>query len=283
LCGSIAPLILFLRDLSDIVELKAVLSKFGGSASKKFGQNFLIDSAVLDSLVDASELSVSDVIVEVGAGPGVLTQRLAKSGAVVKALEIDGKLIPLLKSTVSECKNVEVIHTDVLHWKPIFWTSPSFPREGLSYKVIANIPYYITSPILKHFLRRSTHRPSKIVLMIQREVAERICSETKPTLLSWEVRLFGVPRIVCTVPPSSFYPSPKVDSAVICIDIFDEPLVAPQLIDTFFGLLEKAYKQPRKTLGNNLKGTDVIVPEKMSGLRAHQLGIDDWNNLCVFS
>jgi 16S rRNA (adenine1518-N6/adenine1519-N6)-dimethyltransferase len=258
-----------LKDLSNIQTLKDKLKQFGVHANKRFGQNFLVDSFVLDRIVEAADLLPSDTIVEVGSGPGGLTQRLGAAGASVISLEIDDRMIPLLRNTVQVFKNVEVLHTDVLQWNPPF----------VVYKVIANIPYYITSPILKHFLRRSLFRPSRIVLMIQREVAERICSRKKPTLLSWEIMVFGTARIVCPVPSSSFYPSPKVDSAVVCIDLFDEPLVAEDMLGSFFSVLEKGYRQPRKTLANNFKGTAVVLPHELKTLRPHQLSLDEWIRL----
>ncbi|MDZ4217348.1 MAG: 16S rRNA (adenine(1518)-N(6)/adenine(1519)-N(6))-dimethyltransferase RsmA, partial [Candidatus Gracilibacteria bacterium] len=230
-------------DLSDPGELESFLSRFGLFAKKSFGQNFLVDSRILDQIIESAELSGHDFVLEIGSGPGDLSQRIAPHVAQLTSLEIDLQMIAPWKVIMKEYENVSILNQDVLDFIP----------EDKAYKVVANIPYYITSPILKHFLRsQRVRRPDLIVLLIQKEVAQRICDSKKPTLLSWEIRLFGTPEIICGVPPGSFSPSPKVDSAVLRIRMLPKPLLPSEHMDALFVLMSLAYKQPRKTLLNNL-------------------------------
>ena len=265
-------------DLSDISQLKQHLSRFGLSAQKGFGQNFLVDSAVLDQIVHAADLDPSDTVIEVGPGPGVLSQRLAPQVKQLIAVEIDEKMIQPWQKLMKPYPHVVIINQDVLDFVP--------PTHA--YKLVANIPYYITSPILKHFLRsQQVNRPQSIVLMIQKEVAQRICSTKKPTLLSWEIRVFGAPELVCTVPPQAFYPPPKVDSAVLKIELLERPRIAEEEMDEFFQLLSIAYQQPRKSLLNNLQAqkprehVETLLNEMGLDLkiRPHQLDLEQWKAL----
>jgi 16S rRNA (adenine1518-N6/adenine1519-N6)-dimethyltransferase len=269
-----------MKDLSQIDQLKSHLQKHGLFAQKSFGQNFLINSGILDRIVESAELDDDTRVVEVGPGPGVLSQRLAPRVEQLVAVEIDQKMVQPWKDLMADFKNAEIINLDVLKYFP----------EDAPYKLVANIPYYITSPILKHFLReQKVRRPELIVLMIQKEVAERICDLKHPTLLSWEIRLFGVPEIVCPVPPSAFYPSPKVDSAVLKIRVLPEPLIRLDQMDAFFQMLAWSYKQPRKTLYNNLSSVSKWSKEELleilqkagvePGLRPHQLDLEQWKAL----
>lgn len=262
-------------DLSHPENLKRHLRKYGLTAKKNFGQNFLIDRQVLEQISSAARLKSSDHVIEIGSGPGVLSQHLAPKCGHLTSLEIDPGFINPWKELMKDYPNAEIIRTDVLDYIP----------ADRPYQLIANIPYSITSPILRHFLRNQVvRRPETIVLMIQKEVAERICSEKKPTLLSWEIRIFGVPEIICKAPPESFFPPPKVDSAVLKISLHDTPLIPAEQQEGYFQLLERAYKQPRKTLLNNLSaawGKEVAraVLEKSQldgGRRPHQLSREEW-------
>lgn len=269
-----------MMDLSDIDQLKRHLQRHGLFAQKSFGQNFLVDAGVLDHIVEAAALEESDRVIEVGPGPGVLSQRLAPKVSELVAVEIDQKMIEPWKALMEGFPNAQILNQDVLLYVP----------EDQDYKLVANIPYYITSPILKHFLRnQKIRRPKTIVLMIQKEVAQRICDLHQPTLLSWEIRIFGEPKMVCPVPPSSFFPPPKVDSAVLKIEVFEQPLLSDEQMDPFFQLLSWCYKQPRKTLYNNLCSVGKwgreevkVLLEKAQidpGLRPHQLVLEDWKRL----
>lgn len=269
-------------DLSDIHQLKKHLSSFGLSANKSFGQNFLVSSEILTQIVKAAELSPQDTVVEVGSGPGVLSQRLAPYIQQLIAVEIDEKMIEPWQQVMDEFHNAVIINQDVLDFVP--------PTRA--YKLVANIPYYISSPILKHFLRNQrVSRPELIVLMIQKEVAQRICDTKKPTLLSWEIKVFGEPEMLCMVPPGSFYPPPKVDSAVLKIQVYNHSLLPESEIEDFFELLSIGYRQPRKTLLNNLIGSgqyfkdqcsDIITSANLDpGLRPHQLSLEQWKSLLI--
>lgn len=269
-----------MKDLTDLQQLRSHLSQFGLEVNKSLGQHFLIDPSVLEAIITAADVQDTDTVLEVGPGPGVLSQRLAPLVKKMTAVEIDEQMIAPWKTLMSDFPSSEIIHSDVLEFIP----------EDLPYKLVANIPYYITSPILKHFLRnQEVRKPNKIVLLIQREVAERICSQKKPTLLSWEIRIFGEPQVITAVPPSSFYPAPKVDSAILLIDVFSDSLLPAEMLNNFFSLLSVAYKQPRKTLKNNFSSDPRFPDEKLAqlfqqsqidgGLRPHQLDLEQWKSL----
>jgi 16S rRNA (adenine1518-N6/adenine1519-N6)-dimethyltransferase len=208
-------------------------------AKKSLGQNFLKDEKILKKIIEAGEISADDIIIEVGAGRGALTAELLKKAGKVVALEIDKDLIPELQKEFGEQKKIQIINQDVLTFAP--------PLEP--YKVIANIPYYITSPIIRHFLQRK-NQPTIMVLLIQKEVAERIVSK-EHSILSLTIRLFADAQITCTVPRTAFTPQPKVESAVIKITTLKEPRIQTDP-ETFFKLIKIAFAQPRKTLANNL-------------------------------
>jgi len=269
-------------DLADIDQLKKHLKRYGLWADKALGQHFLTDKKVLDDIIAAAELSTKDHVLEVGAGPGVLSQRLAPLVGELLSLEIDRVMIVPWRDLMKDFPNAQIQAQDVLQFVP----------EDKPYKLVANIPYYITSPIIKHFLRhQDLRRPDLIVLLMQREVAERIVDRKKPTLLSWELRVFGDPKIVGLVPPQAFYPPPKVDSAILQLRIFDQPLIEEDQLESFFKLLSIAYHQPRKTLLNNFSSAgkwtrDQLDPmfEKVgviSSLRPHQLDFEQWKKLLV--
>lgn len=269
-----------MKNLADIDVLTSHLRRYGLFAKKSFGQNFLVDEKALTAIIAAADLQPTDRVVEVGPGPGVLSQRIAPLTKSLTAVEIDEKMIPPWKDLMQEFSQASILRQDVLDYVP----------SDEPYKLVANIPYYITSPILKHFLRhQNIRRPDVIVLLIQREVAERICDLERPTLLTWEIQIFGTPELVCRVAPSSFYPSPKVDSAVLKIVVRDRPLLPDEVLEDFFRFLMVSYKQPRKTLLNNLsssgkwKKDEVLALLKRAnvdgGLRPHQLGLEQWKNL----
>lgn len=266
--------------ISSMIDIKALLAQHQLHTKKSLGQNFLIDENILNKIVEGAELVATDRVVEVGAGLGVLSKEIAPNVAELLSIEIDDSLIKPWMKVMRGVKNAIIANQDVLDYTP----------EDKPYKLVANIPYYITSPILKHFLRnQKVRRPDMIVLLIQEEVAQRICSKSKPTLLSWEIRVFGEPDIVCSVPPESFHPSPKVNSAVLRIRMYDKPLLVEADIDAFFKLLAVAYKQPRKTLLNNFVAAGGWQREEIQdkldligidpGLRPHQLDFEMWTKL----
>ncbi|MFC1600212.1 16S rRNA (adenine(1518)-N(6)/adenine(1519)-N(6))-dimethyltransferase RsmA [Patescibacteria group bacterium] len=233
-------------------------------AKKSLGQNFLKDRSVLAKIIKAADLSRDDYVIEIGPGKGVLTHELLANAGRVTAIELDDRLIPQLK----EIEGLDLIHANALDWIP--------PNEP--YKVVANIPYYITSPLISHFLQAES-RPSKMVLLVQKEVAEKIAAEPGDmNVLAIHVQVFGKPRIVCTAPAKAFTPAPKVDSAVIEIDVYDKPLVEDY--KKFFGIMHRAFSNKRKMLSNSLHDIkDRLVELGFQDLRPENLSIEDWIKL----
>jgi len=222
------------------------------------GQHFLIDQEILDAIVEAGDIQSDDTIVEIGPGIGVLTKELMKRSKHVTAIEIDERMIPLLNTYIGK-SDVEIINNNALQT----------PLPTKPYKMIANIPYHITSPLLRHVFMESEAHATSLTLLIQKEVAERICDSKNSGLLTILVRLFGTPSIICSVPPSCFLPPPKVDSAVLHIKCFEKPLADPETLEAIFKLTKIAFSQKRKKMRNTLSA----YPEVLERLKA--LGIDE--------
>ena len=234
---------------------------------KDLGQNFLVDSRVLTDIVTCANISKETDVLEVGTGLGSLTFFLAQAAQHVISIEIDKRLIPLARQTIQECKNVTLIHEDIL---AVDLTSLRLAED---YIVVANIPYYITSAIIRKLLTAS-QKPSKMVLTIQEEVAERICAQPgKMSLLALSVQVFGVPKTVLKIPASAFYPNPKVDSATLIIDLFEEPAIPENKLDVFFQLIKAGFSQKRKMLRNTLSA-DLRMPREKVDILLEQAGID---------
>jgi len=251
-------------DLSNKSSVINILRTHGIYLQKSFGQNFLIDKNVLDEIVSSAGISEKDDIVEIGPGLGVLTSELCKKAHKVTSIELDSKFLPILKNILSEFKNVEVINMDALKFNP-----PKTP-----YKVVANIPYNITSPLINHFLR-AENPPSSMTLLVQKEVAEKICErDKKSSILSLQIKLFAATKTIGIVSKNAFLPPPKVDSAIIRIDVYKK--TDPQFVDkeTALKILEvakKTFSQKRKKLSNTLpveyKNTKIDLnrrPETLS-------------------
>ena len=261
----------------------ALLKHYGLRAHKGLGQNFLQDPLALDKIASAAEIQPSDTILEIGPGLGSLTRYLAVSAKEVVAVELDANLLPPLKSILSLYKNVRLIQGDILK------LSPSEIINQPNYLVVANIPYYITSAVIRHLLE-SEKKPRRIVLTIQKEVAQRICAAPGDmSLLALSVQVYGKPRIAARIPAGAFFPAPKVDSAVLCIDIYPLPLIPANLLDTFFNLIKAGFSQKRKTLRNALSSGLRISPTEAADLltninidpqrRAETLSIEEWQTL----
>ncbi|MCB8953532.1 MAG: ribosomal RNA small subunit methyltransferase A [Ardenticatenales bacterium] len=225
---------------------KHILEQHHIEAKKSLGQNFLFDENVLAQIAAAADLATADQVLEIGPGLGHLTQHLATRAGRVVAVELDGRLIPLLRMAFSRSPQVELVHGDVLELNPAAYFGDA------SYKVVANVPYYITGGILRHLLT-SRPRPSLLVMTVQQEVARRLTAQAGDmSLLAVSVRVFGVPRIVTQVKAGAFWPRPKVDSAVVRVDFsrgdglegVDEAL--------FFRVARAGFSQKRKQLKNNL-------------------------------
>ncbi len=259
-------------------EIKDVLEKNSVNLRESWGQNFLIDKNILEKIVTACNLSRKDTVIEVGPGLGALTFSLAQKAKRVIAVEKDKKLIPLLEKNLSNQKNVDIINQDILSFNL---------QKFRNYKVVGNIPYYITSPIIRKFLEVE-NRPSLLLLTIQKEVAERACA--KPpymNLLAVAIQFFATPEVVAHVPPSSFYPPPSVASSILRIIPYNkESVIDSGSQKKFFSLVRAGFSHPRKQLLKNFK---ISFPEKTlkkiknSGInlqrRAETLSIEEWMEL----
>lgn len=275
-----------LVDLTDVRELRNLLYAHNMRPNKSFGQNFLIDRSVLMRIVEAAEITASDAILEVGAGTGVLTRELAQRARRVVAVELERDMLALLEKTTQRYANVELLARNLLFLNPVdvFGHAP--------YKLVANLPYYITAPTFRHFLE-SENPPQCIVVMVQQEVAERIVAAPGDmSLLAVSVQFYGRPRIIAQVPASAFYPAPKVDSAILRIDVNPRHSPTPQMPltleqrDRFFRVVQAGFSEKRKQLHNSLsrglhrKDEDVRAWLAIANIdpsrRAETLSIEEW-------
>jgi 16S rRNA (adenine1518-N6/adenine1519-N6)-dimethyltransferase len=267
------------------LNIPALLQQFGLHSVKSLGQNFLQDNRALQKIVSAAQILPEDEILEIGAGLGNLTRYLALEARRVTTVELDKNLFPALESIVAPYKNVRLVQGDILRMNPVDLMN----KPG--YLVVANIPYYITSAVIRHLLEGGAH-PRRLVLTIQEEVAERICARPgKMSLLALSVQVYGTPEIMAYIPAEAFYPAPKVDSAVLRVDILPEPLIPANQLDIFFRLSKAGFSQKRKTLRNSLSGGLAITAaeaEKMlaaAGIdpmrRAETLSLQEWGMLCT--
>jgi 16S rRNA (adenine1518-N6/adenine1519-N6)-dimethyltransferase len=264
-----------------------LLKKYGLRADKRLGQNYLQDADALEKIVEAAEIQTTDTVLEIGPGLGNLTRYLSVSAHQVVAVELDLKLVSVLQVILKPyATNVRLIHGDILKLTPKELGLPD------DYLVAANIPYNITSAIIRHLLE-SEPKPRRIVLTVQKEVAERICaSPPDMSLLALSVQVYGMPRIMAHIPSGAFYPAPKVDSAVVRIDIFPSPAIELHLLDDFFQLIKAGFGQKRKTLRNSLSsGLKISTAEAElllakaeidSKRRAETLSLDEWGKLSQF-
>jgi len=262
-----------------------LLKQHGLRADKKLGQNFLQDPFALESIASAAEIQPTDTVLEVGPGLGSLTRYLAVAARQVIAVELDADLIPPLETITKPYNNVHIVHGDILK------ISPKELIHTPDYLVVANIPYYITSAVIRHLLENDL-KPRRIVLTIQKEVAERICAQSGDmSLLALSVQVYGQPRVAKRIPANAFFPAPKVDSAVLCVDTYPFPKIQPELLNTFFKLTKAGFSQKRKTLRNSLSSglhiSTVEVEDLLTKVeidpkrRAQTLSIDEWQRLCT--
>jgi 16S rRNA (adenine1518-N6/adenine1519-N6)-dimethyltransferase len=270
---------------------RALLRRYGIRARKGLGQNFLVDGDVLEAILAAAELSPQDTVIEVGPGLGILTAELAKRAGWVIAIELDDRLAEVLQKTLPY-DNVVILNENVLGVDPaalLQQSAPRFPSAWRSYKVVANLPYYITSPVLRHFLEAPV-RPETMVVMVQNEVAEAITAGAgKRSLLSIAVQFYGRPQIVVDVPATAFFPPPAVDSAVVKIDVYSRPPVEVTNVDRFFKLVKAGFAIARKQVANSLsQGLGLPKNEVMLMLakaaidprrRAETFSLEEWARL----
>jgi 16S rRNA (adenine1518-N6/adenine1519-N6)-dimethyltransferase len=260
-----------------------ILKKYGLHADKRLGQNYLQDADALEKIVEVAEIQTMDTVLEIGPGLGSLTRYLSIRARQVVAVEIDPKLVSVLQTILKPHANVRLIHGDILDLSPKELGLPA------DYLVAANIPYNITSAIIRHLLE-SEPKPRRIVLTVQKEVAERICAMPPDmSLLALSVQVYGTPRIMAYIPAAAFFPAPKVDSAIVRIDIVPSPTIESHLLDDFFQLIKAGFGQKRKTLRNSLSaGLKIPTTEAESLLakaeidskrRAETLSLDEWGKL----
>ncbi|MFH1652353.1 MAG: 16S rRNA (adenine(1518)-N(6)/adenine(1519)-N(6))-dimethyltransferase RsmA [Chloroflexota bacterium] len=236
-----------MKETSLLSQTRQALRRFDLKARRALGQHFLVDAAVLQLIVDTAALTSEDTVIEVGPGLGVLTRELAERAGRLYAIELDDRLAEILRRNLASLPNVTVMNENVLDVDPA-----SLIPEGTPYRVVANLPYYITSPVLRHFLE-ARHRPDKLLVMVQKEVAEVITAAAgQRSLLSIGVQLYGRPEIVSRVPAAAFYPPPKVDSALLKIDVYPGPAVPVDDVKGFFHIVRAGFTTPRKQLANSL-------------------------------
>ena len=253
-----------MNKLATVSSTKTIVDKYGFRLTKSLGQNFLVDNNILESIIDSADLTGDDVVFEIGTGVGTLTRELSRHAKKVIAIEIDKKLIPILKETLSGCDNVTIIHQDLL--KTDIEDLVDQYGEGRPIKIVANLPYYITTPIIMKFLE-SYIKVDSFVLMVQKEVADRIAA--KPSTkdygsLTVAIQYYADSSIMSTVPRSAFFPPPNVDSAVIKlssraerpVDVVDEKL--------FFKVIRGSFSKRRKTILNSLSTYEDFNKETVS-------------------
>ncbi len=263
--------------------IQQLLKQYGLKPKKGLGQNFLTDRASLQKVITAAEIQPEDTILEIGPGLGSLTVLLAEEAKRVVAVELDSRLVKALEDILDPYPNIELIHGDILEVN----LNDLFTQPG--YLVVANIPYYLTSALIRQLLE-AEHAPQRLVLTVQKEVAQRICAGPgELSLLALSVQVYGEPRITDHIPSGAFYPSPKVDSAVVRVDLYPQPRIPQNRLEDFFALTKAGFSQKRKTLQNAISAgmywekdmTGKLL--KSAGIdpkrRAQTLSLDEWNRL----
>jgi 16S rRNA (adenine1518-N6/adenine1519-N6)-dimethyltransferase len=271
-----------------ISEVKTLLAQFGLKARKRLGQHFLVEEDVLDCILSAAELSSQDVVIEVGPGLGMLTSKLVEKTAKVIAVELDPRLVGVLRTRLRLFTNVTIVHGDILKLTPgrLLGDDSRALESGQSYKVVANLPYYITSPVLHHFLEASW-KPSLMVVMVQKEVGEAIAATCgKMTLLSVSTQFYSRPTIIAHVARRSFYPPPKVDSVVLRLDVYSKLPIEMADTEGFFDIVASGFSSPRKQLRNSfaqglgISSDQVAFLLEKAGIeakrRAESLSLEEW-------
>jgi 16S rRNA (adenine1518-N6/adenine1519-N6)-dimethyltransferase len=267
-------------NLGEVRRIKDILRMFGARPNSDLGQNFLIEKKYLETILEAAEPLEGAKVLEVGPGMGVLTKELAKKAKEVLAIEIDPRMIEIVKMACLKCTNLTVRNKDVRNFDP---------TDLGDYKVVANLPYYLTSFILRKFLEEK-NKPKELVLLIQKEVAQKItATPPKMSLLSISVQFYGSAKIVELVPRDAFYPTPQVDSAIIKIVPYRTPLFPDVATEKFFNLVRAGFSEKRKKLSNSLLTYSPFAKEELikrllaAGIdperRAETLTLDEWHKL----
>ncbi len=264
-------------------DLRRLLGTHGLRPDRKLSQNFLVDPAALDRVVAAAELSGEETVLEVGAGLGALTLRLAAAARRVVAIEVDRRLIPVLRDTLQGSANVSLLVADVLE------VDLEEATQGEPFRVVANIPYAITSAVIRKLLT-ARRPPDRVVLTLQREVGERIVSlPGEMSLLALSVQAYGTARLAGAIPSGAFYPPPQVDSVILRIDLHAQPTVERRLLGALFRAAKAGFGQRRKQLRNALAAGLGAAPGQAQAwleaagvrpqARAQELGLEDWERL----
>jgi 16S rRNA (adenine1518-N6/adenine1519-N6)-dimethyltransferase len=269
----------------------ALLRRYGLDPKRSLGQNFLIDERHLGRIADVADLAARDTVLEIGPGLGVLTRHLASQAGRVIGVELDGRLIDVLRDLFAGQSHVSFVHGDILAMDPAELVQAASGSHGIraGYKVVANLPYYITSAVLRHLLE-NRRPPELAVVMVQKEVAQRICAGPgEMSLLAVGVQFYARPRIVQRVPAGAFHPRPKVDSAVLRLDVMPEPAVAGVDVERFFQIVRAGFGQKRKQLLNSLSaglGLSKVTVEDALGhagidpqRRPQTLSLPEWGRL----
>jgi 16S rRNA (adenine1518-N6/adenine1519-N6)-dimethyltransferase len=260
---------------------KATLNQYGIAPKKSLGQNFLFDDQILAQITEAAEIGPEELVLEIGPGIGTLTKHLSVNSRRVIAVEIDGRFLPILRDQLDHYDNVEVVQADILEL-----ALQDYVADG--FKVVANIPYYITGALLRHILSADC-RPAMIVITIQQQVAERLTAKPgQMSLLSTTAQYYGDIEYLFGIKAGSFWPSPAVDSAVVRLRIFPRPRLSAEEEETFFMLVKIGYSQKRKQLQKNLRAlgyprsklNEFLSEAKIDGRRrAQSLSVEEWTEL----
>ncbi|MDP6043371.1 MAG: 16S rRNA (adenine(1518)-N(6)/adenine(1519)-N(6))-dimethyltransferase RsmA [Dehalococcoidales bacterium] len=273
-----------MKTESLLTQTKRILRHFDLKSRKRLGQHFLVDEEVLQLIAASAEIDPSDTIVEIGPGLGILTGELARRAGLVIAVELDDKLAASLTKTLASFSNINIINQDILRLDP----AALLPAPG-PYKVVANLPYYITSPVLRHFLE-ATVKPKRMIVMVQKEVAEAITAGPgQRSMISISVQFYGKPKIVSYVPARAFYPAPEVNSALLRIEVYPRPLIAVTDDKGFFQLVRSGFTASRKQIANSLAQglgrpkVEVLALLEKAGIvpqrRAETLTFEEWAQL----
>lgn len=269
----------------DPLPVPSMLKDYGLKPQKGLGQNFLVDDLYLEKIVQAGGVQKTDTVLEIGAGLGSLTRYLASSAGDVVAVEIDQNLFPALRKVTKTFDNVHLVRGDFMELD----VQGLLKRNG--YKVVANIPYYLTSSLIRR-LMESHVKPVLTVLTVQKEVAQRICAGPgKLSLLALSVQVYGAPRIAFIIPKGAFYPAPQVDSATLVVEHYPQPRIPVEQLEHFFLLAKAGFAQKRKMLHNALAGAPDINHEQALDLlsragieverRAQTLSLEEWGALAA--
>lgn len=268
-------------NLTSKRKIQGLLKEYGVQPSKKLGQNFLTDRGIVKKIVSAACLDPENSVLEIGPGIGTLTQEMAKKAKRVIAIEKDSKMVKVLKETLKDSQNIEIIPGDILKIE-------NSKLKIENFKVVANLPFYLTAPVIRKFLE-SKNKPEKMILVVQKEVGQRICAKPpNMSILAVSIQFYAETKIISFVPKISFWPQPKVNGAIIKI-IPKELSIEPVFVDLFFKIVRAGFSHPRKQLINNLSQTlnkgkqeikDWLLKNQINPiLRAEGLTLENWIEL----